>query len=136
MMRLFVERFLPTRASIVSPGVDEVRWILPVRPGDSLRIRVTVTEAARSRSKPDRGMTWVKPDLACQVKYAEWTQDNHLRAPVFVEKIMGPVGNAASGAIVSCAGPISGYMVENGLPCESPRSSSAAGPLLARLDSL
>jgi acyl dehydratase len=56
MMRLFVERFLPTVASIVSPGVDEVRWILPVRPGDSLRIRVTITEATRSRSKPDRGL--------------------------------------------------------------------------------
>jgi bifunctional non-homologous end joining protein LigD len=36
------------------------------------------------RPKPDRGMTWVKPDLACQVKYAEWTHDNHLRAPVFL----------------------------------------------------
>jgi len=56
MMRLFVGQFLPTKASIVSPGVDEVRWTLPVRPGDELRIRVTVTEATRSRSKPDRGM--------------------------------------------------------------------------------
>jgi acyl dehydratase len=56
MMRLFVDHFLPTTASIVSPGVDEVRWTLPVRPGDELRIRVTVTEATRSRSKPDRGM--------------------------------------------------------------------------------
>jgi bifunctional non-homologous end joining protein LigD len=36
------------------------------------------------RPKPDRGMTWVKPVLACQVKYANWTQDNRLRAPVFL----------------------------------------------------
>ena len=36
------------------------------------------------RPKPDRGITWVKPALACQVKYAEWTPGNHLRAPVFV----------------------------------------------------
>ena len=28
-------------------------------------------------------MTWVKPDLVCQVKYANWTQDDHLRAPVY-----------------------------------------------------
>jgi bifunctional non-homologous end joining protein LigD len=50
------------------------------------RLKPLVTEECpfAERPKPDRGMTWVKPDLACQVKYAEWTQDNHLRAPVFV----------------------------------------------------
>lgn len=36
------------------------------------------------RPKPDRGMTWVRPELVCQVKYANWTQDDHLRAPVFL----------------------------------------------------
>jgi bifunctional non-homologous end joining protein LigD len=36
------------------------------------------------RPKPDRGITWVKPFLVCQVKYANWTPDDHLRAPVFV----------------------------------------------------
>jgi len=36
------------------------------------------------RPKPDRGITWVRPELVCQVKYANWTQDNRLRAPVFL----------------------------------------------------
>jgi bifunctional non-homologous end joining protein LigD len=36
------------------------------------------------RPKPDRGITWVKPELIAQVKYANWTQDNRLRAPVFL----------------------------------------------------
>ncbi|HEV2447256.1 MAG TPA: non-homologous end-joining DNA ligase, partial [Candidatus Sulfopaludibacter sp.] len=36
------------------------------------------------RPKPDRGMTWVKPELVCQVKYANWTQEDHLRAPVYL----------------------------------------------------
>ena len=36
------------------------------------------------RPKPDRGITWVKPELICQVKYANWTPDNRLRSPVFV----------------------------------------------------
>lgn len=36
------------------------------------------------RPKPDRGMTWVKPELVAQVKYANWTQENRLRAPVFL----------------------------------------------------
>jgi acyl dehydratase len=56
MMRLLVDHFLPVDASIASPGIDELRWSHPVRPGDVLRLRVTVLEATRSRSRPDRGM--------------------------------------------------------------------------------
>jgi acyl dehydratase len=55
VMRLFVENFLP-HDGLPSPGVDELRWTLPVRPGDTLTLRATVTEARRSRSKPDRGL--------------------------------------------------------------------------------
>ncbi len=36
------------------------------------------------RPKPDRGMTWVKPELVCEVKFANWTTDNRLRAPVYL----------------------------------------------------
>ena len=56
MMRLFVDNFLSKVASLASPGIDELRWLQPVRPGDVLRIRVTVLEATPSRSRPDRGM--------------------------------------------------------------------------------
>jgi len=56
MMRLFVEHYLSRVASLGSPGVDELRWIRPVRPGDELCIRVKVLETRRSRSKPDRGI--------------------------------------------------------------------------------
>lgn len=56
MMRLLADNFLPRKASLASPGIDELRWLRPVRPGDMLRIRVCVLEATRSRSKPDRGM--------------------------------------------------------------------------------
>jgi acyl dehydratase len=56
MMRLFVDHYLSHVASMASPGIDELRWSRPVRPGDSLSIRVTVLEANRSRSKPDRGV--------------------------------------------------------------------------------
>ncbi len=56
MMRLFADNFLPKGASLASPGIDELRWLFPVRPRDVLRIRVTVLEATPSRSKPDRGM--------------------------------------------------------------------------------
>jgi bifunctional non-homologous end joining protein LigD len=36
------------------------------------------------RPNPDKGMTWVKPELVCEVKFANWTQDGRLRAPVFL----------------------------------------------------
>jgi acyl dehydratase len=56
MMRLIVDNFLPKRASFGSPGIDELRWLRPVRPGDVLRVRLRVLEATRSRSRPDRGV--------------------------------------------------------------------------------
>jgi acyl dehydratase len=55
MMRLFVEHFLSPASSLASPGIDEVRWLRPVRPGDLLTLRVTVIAAERSRSRPERG---------------------------------------------------------------------------------
>jgi acyl dehydratase len=55
-MRLIVENYLSRVASAGSPGVDELRWLKPVRPGDRLSVRVSVLEARRSESKPDRGV--------------------------------------------------------------------------------
>jgi acyl dehydratase len=55
VMQRLVENFLPHN-NLASPGIDELRWIRPVRPGDTLTVQVTVTDARRSRSKPDRGM--------------------------------------------------------------------------------
>ena len=56
IMPLFVEHYLSKVATLPSPGIDELRWVRPVRPGDTLRVRVTVQEARRSQSKPDRGI--------------------------------------------------------------------------------
>ena len=55
-MKLLVESYLSAESSLGSPGIDELRWIKPVRPGDALSIRVVVKEARRSRSRPDRGL--------------------------------------------------------------------------------
>ena len=55
MMRLYVEHYLTHVASLASPGLDELRWLKPVRPGDVLSVRVTVLKTVPSRSKPDRG---------------------------------------------------------------------------------
>lgn len=56
MMRLLVDHLLPSAAGLGSPGVDELRWLRPVRPGDRLTLKITITDAQRSRSKPDRGL--------------------------------------------------------------------------------
>lgn len=55
-MRILVEKYLSDVASLGSPGVEELRWLKPVYPGDQLSARVTVIETRRSRSKPDRGI--------------------------------------------------------------------------------
>ena len=63
MMRLFADECLSSVSSLGSPGVDEVRWLAPVRPGDELRLRVTVEDARVSRSKPDRGLVRTRMEL-------------------------------------------------------------------------
>jgi bifunctional non-homologous end joining protein LigD len=72
----------------------ELRWVGNVGTGFDqkllaglyARLQPLITPACpfAERPKPDRGITWVKPELVCQVKYANWTPDDHLRAPVFV----------------------------------------------------
>ncbi len=65
-MRLVVDHYVSRVASLASPGVDELRWPAPVRPGDTLRLRTTVLETRRSRSKPDRGLIRTRAELLNQ----------------------------------------------------------------------
>ena len=55
-MRMVCDGYLLQTASLGSPGVDQIRWLQPVRPGDVLRMRVTVREVKPSRSKPNCGI--------------------------------------------------------------------------------
>ena len=55
-MRLAVDHYLSSVASIASPGVDELRWLKPVRPGDRLRVRLTTLGARVSASRPNLGI--------------------------------------------------------------------------------
>jgi acyl dehydratase len=66
MMRLFADHYLSRVASLASPGIDELRWPAPLRPGDSVRLRASVVEARRSRSKPDRGLVRTRAELINQ----------------------------------------------------------------------
>jgi acyl dehydratase len=54
--KLFFETGVLSACSLGSPGLDEIRWKVPVRPGDTLRVVAEVLEARPSSSKPDRGI--------------------------------------------------------------------------------
>ena len=66
MMRLFADHYLSRVASLASPGIDELRWPAPVRPGDQLRLRTTIAETRPSLSKADRGLVRTKGELLNQ----------------------------------------------------------------------
>jgi acyl dehydratase len=65
-MRSLCDGFLLHAAALGSPGVDEIRWHKPVRPGDTLTCFNTVLEARPSRSKPDRGVVVSKTEMVNQ----------------------------------------------------------------------
>ena len=65
-MRLLVDSVIGDSESLGSPGVDHLRWLKPVRPGDTLRARFTVLEANLSRSRPDRGIVRSRGDMLNQ----------------------------------------------------------------------
>ena len=65
-MQLFVARVLHGSEALASPGINYIKWPAPVRPGDTLRLRVEVIEARRSRSNPQRGVLRARWRLANQ----------------------------------------------------------------------
>ena len=56
MMRMMTEGFLLDSAGMGAPGLEELKWLRPVRPGDVLSMRHTVLERKESRSRPDIGL--------------------------------------------------------------------------------
>lgn len=56
LMRMVVDGLLHETAGLGSPGIDEARWLLPVRPDDTLSVKFTVVESIPSRSRPERGV--------------------------------------------------------------------------------
>jgi acyl dehydratase len=65
-MRLLVDAMMAEAESIGSPGVENLRWLKPVRPGDTLHGRFTVLEARDSRSRPDWGIVRSRGEMVNQ----------------------------------------------------------------------
>jgi acyl dehydratase len=56
LMRIIADGFMVNSSSMGSPGVEEVKWLVPVRPGDRLTVRATVLETRASRTRPEMGL--------------------------------------------------------------------------------
>ena len=56
LMRMIADGFIVNSTSMGSPGVEEVRWLKPLRPGTNLRVRMKVLETRASKSRPDMGL--------------------------------------------------------------------------------
>jgi carboxymethylenebutenolidase len=67
-MKMMVDSIMDESSGMVSPGIDELRWLRPVRPGDILRAEGEVIGARPSQSKPDRGIV--------KTRYKVLNQDN------------------------------------------------------------
>ena len=62
-MGMFVRGILLDSASLGSPGVEEIRWTAPVRPGDQLTGRITVTDVQPSSKNPARGTVFTTSEV-------------------------------------------------------------------------
>ena len=66
MMRMMCDHFIAPASAMGSPGLDTLRWLEPVRPGDRLSVRVTILATRASRSKPDRGVLQLRQEALNQ----------------------------------------------------------------------
>jgi acyl dehydratase len=65
-MRLYVDSMLGSAAAMGSPGIEELRWLAPVRPGDTLTARMTVLETTPSERNPGRGTIRSRSEMVNQ----------------------------------------------------------------------
>lgn len=79
-MRMLCDAYLNRSASLGSPGIDELRWLKPVRPGDTLRVRMEVLQAREMTSRPGVGLM-----------LQQWTVSNQRAEPVMTMRGWGMV---------------------------------------------
>jgi acyl dehydratase len=78
LMRMMADAFILNSASMGAPGVDEVNWHRPLRPGTRIRLRTTVLESRASNSRPTAGLVKFKFEMVDEVDAVIMTQVNTL----------------------------------------------------------
>ncbi len=63
LMRLIADGLLRNAVSMGAPGIDEMRWLKPLRPGTEIRVRATALETRPSASRPERGFVKFQFDV-------------------------------------------------------------------------
>ncbi|MGI8525512.1 MAG: MaoC family dehydratase [Pseudolabrys sp.] len=66
MMRMLVDHVVGNSSSMGAPGVDEVRWLKPLRPGNHIRLRMAVLDTRVSKSRPDAGFVKTRCEVIDQ----------------------------------------------------------------------
>jgi acyl dehydratase len=82
LMRMMFDGFIGRTASLGSPGVNEMRWLAPLRPGDDLTLDIEVAEARVSRSRPETGIVTFKG----VVRNAAGTALGEIVTPIIVRR--------------------------------------------------
>jgi acyl dehydratase len=82
MMRMMFDAFIGRTASLGSPGVNELRWLAPLRPGDELVLDADVVEARVSRSRPETGIVTFK----CTARNAAGEVLCEMVSPIIVKR--------------------------------------------------
>ncbi len=82
LIRMMCDAYLLESASEGAPGIDEIRWLKPVRPGDRLRARRTTVSARPSRSRPQIGVIEFHHELSNQNGETVLT----MRGPSFIRR--------------------------------------------------
>ena len=85
MMRMMADGFITRAASLGSPGVDEVRWLSPLRPGDDLTLDVDVLEARASKTRPELGIVKFK----CTARNAKGEALCEMTSPILIKRREG-----------------------------------------------
>jgi acyl dehydratase len=108
LMRMNCDGFLLDAASLGAPGIEEVKWLKPVRPGDVLGVRRTIRETRASRSRPGMGLVDFLFEIVNQAGDVAMTQRNVImfgRAGVAPEPRPEPgpraKGDAQEGAVIA-----------------------------------
>ena len=81
-MRMLFDGFIGRTASLGSPGINEVRWLSPLRPGDDLMLDVDVVETRVSRSRPTTGIVTFK----CVTRNAAGEALCEMVSPIIIER--------------------------------------------------
>lgn len=116
-MRLLADGMLLDSTSMGSPGIEEVKWLKPVRPGDTLRSRMTIEECRPSKSRPSIGLVRFLFELMNHADEVVMTQRNWI---MFGKRGAKPFVNEGRSALASAAASLPDTAPERELPHISP----------------